>query len=88
MAPSLSAGDGFPGPALQALRSETRLETSIGVQGRGRKVALTLAVLPWLTLAHGRAREDCEDCGLELRDLDVDWGFGVVLSGSLAPFSP
>lgn len=82
--PDLSQGDGFPGPALEALRSETRLEASLGIHIRESAGGLTLAVMPWLTLDHGRAQQDCVECALELLDLDADWGFAVVLSGSLA----
>ena len=76
-------GDGF-GPVLQVRRPETRLEMSLGVHDRGPRAALTLALLPWLVVDQQSPRQDCTDCGLEPRSIDLAWGFGVALSGSLA----
>lgn len=76
-------GDGF-GSALEVRRPETRLEMSLGVHDRGPGGAVTLAFLPWLVVDHRSARQDCTDCGFEPRSLDLGWGFGVALSGSLA----
>jgi hypothetical protein len=75
--------DGF-GSALELRRAESRLELSVGVHGRGPRAALTLAFLPWLVLDHLSPRQDCTDCGFAPRSMDLGWGFGVALSGSLA----
>lgn len=71
-------------PSLDVSRSETRLEMSLGVHGRGKPVAFTVALQPWLGLHQGAVRDaSCSGCSLEFRSLDVDWGLGVIAGGSL-----
>lgn len=76
----------FEGPThvgLGAVRPETRLEVSLGVHGKGRWNAFTVALMPWLALYEGRVtRATCDLCPLELRELSSPWGVSIVASGS------
>lgn len=74
-----------PIPAgLEASRTDTRLEASLGAHARGKPLAITVALQPWLSLHQGALRgAECDGCSLLLQSLDVDWGLGLVASGSL-----
>jgi hypothetical protein len=79
-----TTGDGFASSELEVARSETRLEVSLGLHGRGPAGAVTVALQPWLGLHQGAVRDaTCAACALELQSLDVPWGLGLVVGGSL-----
>lgn len=77
--------EGYDLPALNVLRPETRLEMSIGGHLLGGRAAMTLAFLPWIVVDEQRALKACADCGLQYRELDVDWGFAIAISTSWLP---